>query len=92
MTEPLRPLRWAFSALVIASLATASCGGGPTSPSGTPNLRLMLTDDITDDVEQVNIYFTSVTAKPVGQSPQELALELSPNPVDLLTLLAARPD
>ena len=38
----------------------------PASPSGTgSNLRLMLTD-APAGVDQVNIYFTSVDAKPVG--------------------------
>jgi hypothetical protein len=78
----------AFVVLATAGLLTASCGGdgGPTSPSGNNNLRLMLTDAPIDDVEKVNIYFTSVTAKPVGQSPIELALQLQNNPIDLLTL------
>ena len=64
-----------------------ACSGSPTSPGGNGSLRIMLTDALTDDVEAVNIYFTSVTAKPVGDGPPvEVALELTPNPVDLLTL------
>jgi Domain of unknown function (DUF4382) len=77
----------AFLVVVTGGLLTASCGG-PTSPSGNSNLRLMLTDAPIDDVEEVNIFFTSVTAKPVGQPPIELELVLDPqdNPMDLLTL------
>jgi hypothetical protein len=82
-------------ALMVVVLVAAACGGDtPTSPSanGSANLRLMLTDDPIDDVEEVRICFTSVTVKPAGGPVQhELALELpacdSPdNPIDLLTL------
>lgn len=74
--------------LTAAGIISASCGGNPTSPSAivNANLRLMLTDAPIDDVEEVNIYFTSVTAKPVGRPPTELLLELEENPIDLLTL------
>jgi hypothetical protein len=64
----------------------AACGGSPTSPSGNTNLRLMLTDAPIEGLEKVNIYFTSVTVKPVGKPTEELALQLQENPVDLLTL------
>jgi hypothetical protein len=81
-------------ALMGAVLVTASCGGAPTSPSlsGPTNLKLMLTDDPIDDVEEVRICFTSVTIKPTdGPVQHRLPLELpvcdSPeNPVDLLEL------
>jgi hypothetical protein len=74
-------------AVVLAIAAVvAACGGSPTSPSGNTNLRLMLTDAPIEGLEKVNIYFTGVTAKPVGQSPQKLTLQLQENPVDLLTL------
>lgn len=69
----------------IAVVANA-CGGSPVGPSENPNLALRLTDAMTDDVEKVNIYFTSVTVKPAGQPVQELALQLTENPIDLLTL------
>ena len=73
--------------VALAGLLTAACsGGGPTSPSANGNLRLMLTDAPIDDVEKVNIYFTDVTVKPAGQSPQKLTLQLQSNPIDLLTL------
>jgi hypothetical protein len=53
-------------------------------------LRLLLTDDPIDDVDEVRIYFTSATVKPKdGPVEQELALELdegAENPVDLLEL------
>ena len=82
-----RPCLLVFCVLAIAALVTASCGG-PTSPSGSSNLRLMLTDAPSDEVGGVYVHFTSVTVKPIGQAPQEfpLPLTLSPNPVDLLTL------
>jgi len=80
-----RPCRLAFCALAIAGLVTASCSG-PTSPSGSQNLRLMLTDAPADEVEGVYVYFTSVTVKPVGQPPEDMDLTLDPNPVDLLAL------
>ena len=74
----------AFAVLVVAGLA-AACGS-PTSPSGNTNLRLMLTDAPIEGLEKVNIYFTTVTVKPVGKPPEELTLQLQENPVDLLTL------
>jgi len=80
-----QPCLLVFCVLAIAGLVTASCGG-PTSPSGSQNLRLMLTDAPLDEVDGVYIHFTSVTVKPVDQPPVEVALTLTPNPVDLLTL------
>lgn len=81
-------------ALLIASVTTvASCGASPTSPSarnGSANLRLLLTDDPVDAVDEVRIYFTSVTVKPTdGPVEHGLALELdegTQNPVELLEL------
>lgn len=75
---------------LIAVLATsgvlfAACSDNPSSPSGTGNLRLMLTD-APAGVDQVNVYFTTVDAKPVGGSMERLTLQLATNPVDLLTL------
>jgi len=75
----------AFTLLAVAGLV-AACGGSPTSPSGNANLRLMLTDAPIEGLDKVNIYFTSVTVKPVGKPGEELTLQLSENPVDLLTL------
>jgi hypothetical protein len=77
--------------LLIVAVATmasiaAACGSNPTSPSGNTNLRLMLTDAPIAGLEKVNIYFTTVTAKPAGRPPEELSLQLTENPVDLLTL------
>jgi hypothetical protein len=64
-----------------------SCSGSPTSPSGDANLRLRLTDAPIDDVDEVNVYFTGATVKPVGRPVEELlTLELDQNPVNLLTL------
>lgn len=76
----------AIVGLALAGILTACGSGSPTSPTANGNLRLMLTDAPIGDVEKVNIYFTGVTVKPVGQSPQQLALQLQNNPVDLLTL------
>ena len=45
----------------------------------------MLTD-APAGVDQVNIFFTSVDAKPVGGPVERLRLELASNPIDLLTL------
>ena len=78
----------AIRAVVLAAaigLLAAACSDNPTSPSGNGNLRLMLTD-APAGVDQVNIYFTTVDAKPVGRSRERLTLELATNPVDLLTL------
>ena len=75
-----------IAALAASGLLLAACGDNPASPSGTgSNLRLMLTD-APAGVDQVNIYFTSVDAKPVGRSLEHLTLNLSANPTDLLTL------
>ncbi len=77
-------IRAAILAAAIGLLATA-CSDSPSSPSGSGNLRLMLTD-APAGVDQVNIFFTSVDAKPVGGSVERLQLELASNPIDLLTL------
>lgn len=53
----------------LVCVAANACGDGPASPSrlsGNANLSVMLTDAPIDGVEQVNIYFTSVTVKPEG--------------------------
>lgn len=73
-------------AVAVTSLTASGCGDSPTAPSGNPNLTLLLTDDLTDEVEQVNIHFTGVTAKPVGKPVQRLSLALEENPVNLLEL------
>jgi Domain of unknown function (DUF4382) len=67
-------------------LASPACDDSPLSPSGNANLVLMLEDDVTDDVDQINVYFTSVTAKPAGRPVERLNLELANNPVNLLEL------
>lgn len=77
------------SAAAVMSVLANACGDGPVSPtalSGGANLAVMLTDAPIDDVEQVNIYFTGVTAKPEGSRVQELTLALAENPVNLLAL------
>ena len=73
--------------LTLAGAGGVAACGSPTSPSGNANLRLLLTDDPIEGLEKVNIHFTGVTAKPAGQPPEQLALDLQGNnPVDLLTL------
>jgi hypothetical protein len=77
---------YAAAAIVTAVMLMTACGDSPTSPSGTgSNLRLMLTD-APAGVDQVNVYFTSVDAKPVGKPLEHLDLQLTSNPIDLLTL------
>ena len=74
------------SLIVLAMFSTVACGDSPTAPSGSGNLVVQLTDDHTDNVEQVNIYFTSVTANSTGAPPETMTLVLSENPQDLLLL------
>jgi hypothetical protein len=72
--------------VVAAGLLISACSDSPTSPSATgSNLRVMLTD-APAGVDQVNIYFTTVDAQPVGGSRERLELQLASNPIDLLTL------
>jgi hypothetical protein len=85
LEKPSRAAALCLAALATAGLLVAACGDSPTSPSGSSNLRVMLTD-APAGVDQVNIYFTSVDAKPVGRSVERLELELATNPIDLLTL------
>ena len=78
---------WLLGLFAVLTVATmVSCNGSPTSPSADPNLLVQLTDDHTDNVEQVNIFCSSVTANPVGGPPETMNLELSNNPQDLLVL------
>jgi len=81
-----RCLRAAALATALATgFALSACGGG-SGPSAMSTLVVQLTDNHTDALDAVNVYFTSVTVKPVGEPPQTLALTLSPNPQDLLVL------
>ena len=61
----------------IALLALVACGDGPTSPTGNANLVVNLTDDHTENVQAVNLFFTSVTANPKDGPPETLVLELT---------------
>lgn len=83
-----RWIRCTVGMVLVAVLSgiAVSCGSSPSAPDGSAMLRIMLTDAVTDDVEAVNVYFTSVTAKPMDGPPLDLVLELAPNPVNLLTL------
>ena len=74
------------SLAVLAVLSVAACDDSPTTPSASANLVVQLTDDHTDDVEEVNLYFTSVTANPASGLPEIMALVLSENPQELLRL------
>jgi hypothetical protein len=84
----VRPLLLVGSAAAVATLLATACSGTPTSPSGVSNanLKILLTDAPIDDVQKVNIYFTSLTVKPEGKPVKELTLQLPQNPIDLLTL------
>ena len=62
-----------------------ACGDGPTSPTGNANLVVNLTDDHTQNVTAVNLFFTSVTANPKDGAPEILMLELT-EAQDLLAL------
>ena len=77
-------------AMALVSVLANACGDNPVSPTAVPgagaNFAVMLTDAPIDDVEQVNIYFTSVTVKPEGKPVQQLTLELAQNPINLLAL------
>ena len=68
-----------------AALTLTACDS-PTAPSESPNLVVQLTDDHTQQVDKVNVYFTTVTAKPVDGPTETLDLELTTNPQDLLVL------
>jgi len=74
--------------LMMLAVILAACGGSPTAPSDPPNLVVRLTDDHTEQVDEVNLFFTSVTAKPAdGPRETTLGLALGPdNPQDLLKL------
>ena len=58
----------------------------PTSPSGSGNLVVQLTDDHTDNVEQVKVFFNGVTADAASGPSETMALVLTDNPQDLLLL------
>ena len=80
------PLSRVFRCLAVLTVCVTACDDSPTAPSAGPNLVIQLTDDHTDNVEQVNLYFTSVTANSVNGPPETLAVVLTDNPQDLLVL------
>jgi hypothetical protein len=80
------PLAATFVAFCWAVLLLAACGADTTAPSDSGRVTLMLRDAPIDDVQEVHIYFTSVTVKPVDGGVEQLDLELDDNPIDLLTL------
>ena len=75
-----------LSVVILTVLTLVACDG-PTAPSRSPNLVVRLTDAHTENVDEVNLFFTSVTAKPMDGPTYSLDLDLMPNnPQDLLLL------
>ena len=74
---------------VLTVLSVMACNDSPTAPSASANLVVQLTDGHTDNVEQVNLYFTSVTANSAGGPPETMTVVLTDNPQDLLVLRVA---
>jgi len=89
-TKRVGRLRWlGLTTATVAGLVaatTAACDDNPASPSPTGAFAVMLTDAPAEEVQRVNVFFTSVTVKPAQGSVQKLQLQLAANPVDLLTL------
>ena len=71
---------------VLTVLSVMAYNDSPTAPSASANLVVQLTDGHTDNVEQVNLYFTSVTANSASGPPEPMAVVLTDNPQDLLVL------
>lgn len=71
---------------ILTVLSVIACNDSPTAPSPSANLIVQLTDDHTDNVEQVNLFFTSVTANPISGPPETIPVVLTDNPQDLLVL------
>ena len=71
---------------LLTVLSVMACDESPIAPTPSANLVVQLTDDHTDTVEQVNLYFTSVTANSAGGPPETMAVVLADNPQDLLVL------
>ena len=65
--------------LTVLAATLAACDDGPTTPSRpAPNLVVQLTDAPAASVDQINLVFTTVTAKPVGGPPETLDLGFGP--------------
>jgi hypothetical protein len=71
---------------LLTVLSVMACDESPIVPTPSANLVVQLTDDHTDNVEQVNLYFASVTANSAGGPPETMAVVLANNPQDLLVL------
>ena len=71
---------------VLTVLSVIACNDSPTAPSPSANLIVQLTDGHTDNVDQVNLFFTSVTANPISGPPETIPVVLTDNPQDLLVL------
>ena len=81
-----RPIFLSLATILVVTLG--ACDGGPTAPSSAAaNLVVQLTDAPVEGVEQINLVFTTVTAKPVGGPPETLDLDFGPGEFqDLLEL------
>lgn len=80
-----RALALSSGLVFLLAVGLAACGDDPTSP-GSNNLRIRLTDNHIEDLEQVNIFFTDLTVKPAGKPVETVPLTLADNPQDLLVL------
>jgi hypothetical protein len=85
----IRPRTFGAAVCVLALGAApfvAGCDDSPSTPSDAGTLRIMLTDAPTQAVDRVNVFVTGVTVKRVDRDAEQVTLNLTPNPVDLLTL------
>ena len=74
-------------ALALVSAAVlAACGDNPSTPTIAGNLQVRLTDAPAEAVDRVNVFVSGVTVKRLNRDPEQITLNLTPNPVDLLTL------
>jgi len=82
-----RGWRAALCALVfLGAPFAAACDDSPSTPTSSGTLRVMLTDAPAEAVERVNVFVSSLTVKRLNREPEQVTLNLTPNPVDLLTL------
>jgi hypothetical protein len=82
-----RPWRLTMGALALSGAAViAACDDSPSTPTEAGTLQIMLTDAPMQAVDRVNVFVTGVTVKRLNRQPEAVLLNLTPNPVDLLTL------
>ena len=85
--SPRRTLRLTLCAIVlVVAPFVGACDDSPSTPSDGGNLQIMLTDAPTQAVDRVNVFVSGVIVKRVNRDPEQVTLNLTPNPVDLLTL------